>query len=52
MSGANPSPATNSAAPQVAPKKSEIPQAATPTQTKTEKIDFEKIETQLEIEKN
>jgi len=36
MSGANPSPATNSAAPQVAPKKSEIPQAATPTQPTTD----------------
>jgi hypothetical protein len=37
MSGANPSPATNSAVPQEAPKKSEIPQAATPTKSTTEK---------------
>jgi len=37
MSGANPSPATNSAARQETPKKSEIPQAATPTQPTTDK---------------
>jgi hypothetical protein len=37
MSGANPSSVTNSAVPQEAPKKSEAPQAATPTQSATEK---------------
>jgi len=38
MSGANPSPATNSVVPQEAPKKSEAPQPAPPTQLTSEKI--------------
>ena len=38
MSGANPSPSTNSVVPQEAPKKPEAPQAAPPTQPPSEKI--------------
>jgi len=37
MAGINPSPATNSAVPQQAPKKSETPQSTSPTQPPTEK---------------